>query len=44
MCQFLEVPYDSQMNRTKDRVLVRGNLTPVLYFQNFFKLFIKFIY
>ena len=30
MCQFLEVPYDSQMNRTKDRVLVRGNLTPVL--------------
>lgn len=27
--QFLEVPYDSQMNRTKDRVLVRGNLTPL---------------
>ena len=24
-----EVPYDSQMNRTKDRVLVRGNLTPL---------------
>jgi protoheme IX farnesyltransferase len=23
------VPYDSQMNRTKDRVLVRGNLTPL---------------
>ena len=22
------MPYDSQMNRTKDRVLVRGNLTP----------------
>ncbi|CAF1062583.1 unnamed protein product [Brachionus calyciflorus] len=27
--QYLEVPYDSQMNRTKDRVLVRGNLTPL---------------
>lgn len=27
--QFLEVPYDSQMNRTKNRVLVRGYLTPV---------------
>jgi protoheme IX farnesyltransferase len=27
--QFLEVPYDSQMNRTKDRVLVRGQLTPL---------------
>jgi protoheme IX farnesyltransferase len=27
--QFLEVPYDSQMSRTKDRVLVRGNLTPL---------------
>lgn len=27
--QFLEVPYDSQMNRTKDRVLVRGHLTPL---------------
>jgi heme o synthase len=27
--QFLEVPYDSQMNRTKDRVLVRGDLTPL---------------
>lgn len=27
--KFLEVPYDSQMNRTKDRVLVRGNLTPL---------------
>lgn len=26
--QFLEVPYDSQMNRTKNRVLVRGYLTP----------------
>ena len=25
--KFLEVPYDSQMNRTKDRVLVRGKLT-----------------
>lgn len=24
--QYLEVPYDSQMNRTKDRVLVRGNV------------------
>ena len=23
--QFLEVPYDSQMDRTKNRVLVRGN-------------------
>lgn len=27
--QFLEVPYDSQMNRTKNRVLVRGYLAPV---------------
>lgn len=27
--KFLEVPYDSQMNRTKDRVLVRGHLTPL---------------
>ena len=27
--QFLEVPYDSQMNRTKNRVLVRGYLTPL---------------
>lgn len=27
--QFLEVPYDSQMNRTKDRVLVRGHLSPL---------------
>lgn len=27
--QFLEVPYDSQMNRTKNRVLVRGYMTPV---------------
>lgn len=27
--KFLEVPYDSQMNRTKDRVLVRGYLTPL---------------
>jgi heme o synthase len=27
--QFLEVPYDSQMNRTKDRVLVRGHITPL---------------
>jgi protoheme IX farnesyltransferase len=27
--QFMEVPYDSQMNRTKDRVLVRGDLTPL---------------
>lgn len=26
--QFLEVPFDSQMNRTKNRVLVRGLLTP----------------
>lgn len=26
--QFLEVPYDSQMSRTKNRVLVRGLLTP----------------
>lgn len=26
--QFLEVPYDSQMNRTKNRVIVRGFLTP----------------
>ena len=25
--QFLEVPFDSQMNRTKNRVLVRGLLT-----------------
>ena len=29
MFKFLEVPYDSQMNRTKDRVLVRGKLTPL---------------
>lgn len=27
--QFLEVPYDSQMNRTKNRVLVRGFLSPL---------------
>ena len=26
--QYLEVPFDSQMNRTKNRVLVRGCLTP----------------
>ena len=25
--QFMEVPFDSQMNRTKNRVLVRGLLT-----------------
>lgn len=27
--QFFEVPFDSQMSRTKNRVLVRGRLTPV---------------
>ncbi|XP_076035155.1 cytochrome c oxidase assembly factor 10 [Oratosquilla oratoria] len=27
--QVLEVPYDSQMDRTKNRVLVRGNVTPL---------------
>ncbi|XP_074648266.1 protoheme IX farnesyltransferase, mitochondrial-like [Tubulanus polymorphus] len=27
--QFLEVPYDSQMNRTKNRVLVRGVVSPL---------------
>ncbi|CAL1528828.1 unnamed protein product [Lymnaea stagnalis] len=27
--QFFEVPYDSQMNRTKNRVLVRGLLSPL---------------
>ncbi|CAL4183020.1 unnamed protein product, partial [Meganyctiphanes norvegica] len=27
--QFCEVPYDSQMDRTKNRVLVRGLLTPL---------------
>ena len=27
--QFFEVPYDSQMNRTKNRVLVRGILSPL---------------
>ncbi|CAN8003122.1 unnamed protein product, partial [Ixodes hexagonus] len=27
--QFLEIPYDSQMNRTKNRVLVRGVLSPL---------------
>ncbi|XP_064479821.1 protoheme IX farnesyltransferase, mitochondrial-like [Ornithodoros turicata] len=27
--QFLEVPYDSQMNRTKNRVLVKGILSPL---------------
>ncbi|XP_057322148.1 protoheme IX farnesyltransferase, mitochondrial [Microplitis mediator] len=26
--QFFEVPFDSQMSRTKNRVLVRGHLTP----------------
>lgn len=26
--QFLEVPFDAQMSRTKNRVLVRGHLTP----------------
>lgn len=25
--QFFEVPFDAQMKRTKDRVLVRGHLT-----------------
>lgn len=25
--QFFEVPFDSQMSRTKNRVLVRGHLT-----------------
>jgi len=25
--QFLEVPFDAQMSRTKNRVLVRGHLT-----------------
>ncbi|OWF46098.1 protoheme IX farnesyltransferase, mitochondrial-like isoform X2 [Mizuhopecten yessoensis] len=27
--QFLEVPFDSQMNRTKNRVLVQGHLSPL---------------
>ncbi|KAB7503113.1 Protoheme IX farnesyltransferase, mitochondrial [Armadillidium nasatum] len=27
--QFFEVPFDSQMNRTQNRVLVRGRLTPL---------------
>ncbi|XP_068217815.1 protoheme IX farnesyltransferase, mitochondrial [Palaemon carinicauda] len=27
--QFFEVPYDSQMDRTKNRILVRGLLTPL---------------
>lgn len=27
--QFFEVPFDSQMNRTKNRVLVRGIITPL---------------
>jgi len=27
--QFFEVPYDSQMNRTKNRVLVKGHLSPL---------------
>ncbi|GAB1598293.1 protoheme IX farnesyltransferase, mitochondrial-like [Argonauta hians] len=27
--QFFEVPFDAQMNRTKNRVLVRGYLTPL---------------
>ncbi|XP_045213349.2 protoheme IX farnesyltransferase, mitochondrial-like [Mercenaria mercenaria] len=27
--QYLEVPFDSQMNRTKNRVLVRGHLSPL---------------
>lgn len=26
--QFFEVPFDAQMSRTKNRVLVRGHLTP----------------
>ncbi|XP_015523985.1 protoheme IX farnesyltransferase, mitochondrial isoform X1 [Neodiprion pinetum] len=26
--QFLEIPFDAQMSRTKNRVLVRGHLTP----------------
>lgn len=29
--QFLEIPYDSQMNRTKNRVLVRGYMRYVSY-------------
>jgi protoheme IX farnesyltransferase len=40
--QFLEVPFDSQMNRTRNRVLVRGLLSPKhalvnikLFFQKF---------
>lgn len=27
--QFFEVPFDSQMNRTRNRVLVQGNLSPL---------------
>ncbi|KYM98015.1 PREDICTED: protoheme IX farnesyltransferase, mitochondrial isoform X1 [Cyphomyrmex costatus] len=27
--QFFEVPFDAQMSRTKNRILVRGHLTPV---------------
>lgn len=29
--QFFEVPFDAQMSRTKNRVLVRGHLTYVSY-------------
>lgn len=29
--QFFEVPFDAQMSRTKNRVLVRGHLTYVQY-------------
>lgn len=29
--QFFEVPFDAQMSRTKNRVLVRGHLTYVVY-------------
>lgn len=29
MNQFLEVPFDSQMNRTKNRLIVRGDISPL---------------
>lgn len=31
--QFLEVPFDAQMSRTRNRVLVQGYLTYVYFFK-----------
>lgn len=42
--QFFEVPFDAQMSRTKNRVLVRGHLTYVVFqLQEELKISIVFI-